>query len=150
MQFSEIKPIVDRIVKRRCSQRIEQDAAGLALLRLVEATSNGFEPHNPIGFVAAVTNRAIVDTLRFEYDPLRDHDADIDNLVDHRRETPKIEVDEIFGEISKDDIDKQILHMRDSGLTFREIADRLQISKSSVDRRVTNIQRNYADVSRVS
>lgn len=150
MQLSEMKPIVDRIVKRRCSPRIEQDVAGLTLLRLCEALSSGFEPTNPIGFVSTVTSRAIVDTLRFERDPLRAIDADLDTLVDPRPQESPLEDDELFGEVASDETDKKILYMRHEGLSFREIAERLQLSKSSVDRRITNIQRNYADVSRVS
>lgn len=147
MQLSEMKPIVDRIVKRRCSHRIEQDVAGLTMLRLCEAMSDGFQPDNPIGFVSQVASRAIVDTLRFEFKLARDPDADVENLVDYRSPESSYETDELFREISTDEIDTKILHMRQEGKTFREIASSLAVSKSSVDRRVKTIQVNYANLS---
>jgi len=147
MDLADILPIVDQIVRRRCSSRIQHDVASLAMLRLVEADSKGVDPANPRGFATTIVSRAIADTLRSENRIRFDHDADLETVVDHRSNLQDVEIDDLFSEISNDDTDRQILEMRAEGRTFADIEVQLKLSKTSIGRRLNTIQQTYADIS---
>lgn len=150
MDLADILPIVDDIVKRRCSTRIRPDVVSLAMLRLVEANSRGFNPNNPRGFATTVVHRAIADTLKSESRMRVDGDADLDTIVDYRSTSNDVEINDLFGEISNDEVDRKILQMRSEGRTFCEIQAELRVSRASIGRRLNTIQRTYADISALS
>lgn len=136
--------IISGVIAKHCRPEFKDDAIGLASVRVYSALDTGFTPDNPQGWIATVTHRAIADLSKRRLTLL--DEADLFNLIDHR-DHPESDVIDYYEYLSDSPRVRDILDLKHQGYSNREVATRLGISRSEVDRTLVKLRdRTDADV----
>jgi DNA-directed RNA polymerase specialized sigma24 family protein len=136
--------IISGVIAKHCRPEFKDDAVGLASVRVYSALDTGFTPDNPQGWIATMTHRAIADLSRKQWTLV--DDADLFNLVDHRH-LQESDVVDYYEYLSDSPQIREILDLKHQGYSNREVANKLGLSRSEVDRTLIKLRdRVDADV----
>lgn len=149
MEIEQALQVINRITKRRCKPRLRCDAFALATERYYTYIAKGTQVDNPIGLVNSITLGAISDTIKAESRYRVATQLELADLQDHRDSLNQVDADDMLVNLSDDPVVRRIVEMRTSGYTFREISESLNLTNSTVARRIETVK-HHADLSPVS